>query len=169
MNLANKITLLRILFIPVFIVLLVLDYEYKVWVVTGVFILLALSDKLDGYVARRRGEVTKVGGFMDPLADKLMISAALIFLIGHGVEAWMTFVIIAREFCVNGLRTIAAVKKVVIHASIWGKMKTLFQIVGVVSVLIGFVGAWWLMLLATVLTAVSGIIYFVKAGYLLRE
>jgi len=169
MNLPNKITLLRILFISVFILVLSLKIPYKEIVATGVFVILALSDSLDGYIARKTGQVTDLGKFMDPLADKLLISAALIFLIGQGVEAWMAFVIIAREFVVTGLRIIAIKNKIVIRASSLGKLKTISQIIGVVAVIMNLQSAWWFMLIAVLFTIVSGLDYFLEARKLLRE
>jgi len=168
-NLPNKISLLRIALIPLFIIILFLDIPYRREIAAVVFILLALTDTLDGYIARRRNEKTELGGFIDPLADKLLVSAALIFLIGHGVEAWMAFVIIAREFAVTGLRILAAAKKVNIHASSLGKLKTISQVIGVIAVLMNLSLAWWLMLIATIFTIISAIDYFMAAKKLLKE
>jgi len=168
MNVPNKITILRIILIPVFIILLYVDIEYIEYVAALVFIILALTDALDGYIARKRKEITKFGKLADPLADKLLISAALIFLIGRGVQAWMAFLIIAREFAVTGLRLVLS-DKVTIHASKWGKIKTISQIVAIVAVIIHFPYSWWFMLIAVVLTLVSGVDYFVKAREFLKE
>jgi CDP-diacylglycerol--glycerol-3-phosphate 3-phosphatidyltransferase len=156
---ANIVTIGRILTIPVFIIILYLPLRYSNWIAALVFCLIASTDAVDGWLARKHKQVTRAGAVLDPLADKLLVAAALIFLIGQGVEAWMAFVIIAREFLVTGLRLIAG-KKEIIHASSWGKLKTLSQIVGVVSVLVGFTYAWYLMLTATILTLLSGIDYF---------
>lgn len=169
MNLPNKITLARIAFIPVFVVVLFLNIPYKEMIAAAVFILLALSDVLDGYIARKNKQVTTLGGFLDPLADKLLVSAALIFLIGHGVEAWMAFVIIAREFAVTGLRILSAAKNMLVHASAWGKAKTASQIIAIVAVLINLKFAWWLMLIAVILTIISGIDYFRISKKLFKE
>jgi len=159
MGLANKITFLRIICIPVFILIFLSNLPYRALISTGVFILLALTDGLDGYIARKRHEITRLGIFLDPLADKLLVSAALIFLIGYGVEAWMVFLIIAREFAIMGLRISASIYKVDIKASILGKLKTLSQIIGIVLVLIKFPYAWWFMLLAVIMTLLSGVQY----------
>ena len=169
MNLPNSITALRIALIPFFILVLSLKIPYKEIVVTVVFVGLALSDSLDGYIARRTGQVTDLGKFMDPLADKLLITAALIFLIGRGVEAWMAFVIIAREFLVTGLRIMAIKNKIVIKASSLGKLKTISQIIGVVAVIMNLYFAWWFMLIAVLFTIVSGLDYFLVSRKLLRE
>ena len=169
MNLPNKITLLRIALIPLFLIFLYLKIPYREIIAASIFVILALSDTLDGYIARKRKQVTDLGKFIDPLADKLLVSAALIFLIGQGVEAWMAFVIIAREFVITGLRILAASKKIVIHASNLGKLKTVSQVVGVVAVLINLSIAWWLMLIAVIFTVISGIDYLMAAKKLLKE
>ena len=156
---ANLVTIGRILAIPLFVIILYLPLRYKGWIAALVFCAIASTDAVDGWLARRHNSVTKAGAVLDPLADKLLVAAALIFLIGQGVEAWMAYVIIAREFLVTGLRILTK-KKDVIHASFWGKLKTLSQMVGVVSVLVGFVYSWHLMLIATILTVWSGFDYF---------
>ena len=168
MNLPNKITILRIALIPIFIVLLYVKARYIEYVAALIFIILALSDALDGYIARKRKQITKLGKLIDPLADKLLISAALIFLIGKGVPEWMAFAIIGREFAVTGLRLILS-DKVTIHASNLGKIKTISQIVAIVAVIINFPYNWYFMLVAVILTLVSGVDYFVKARKFLRE
>ncbi|MBN2112308.1 CDP-diacylglycerol--glycerol-3-phosphate 3-phosphatidyltransferase [Candidatus Woesearchaeota archaeon] len=169
MNLPNKITLARIVLIPIFIVILNLPIKYREFLAAAVFIVLSLSDALDGYLARKRKEVTNLGKFIDPLADKLLVTAALIFLIGHGVEPWMAFLIIAREFAVTGLRILAASKNVVISAKKMGKLKTISQIIAVIAVLLDSEFAWHIMLVAVVFTVVSGVDYFVAAKKLLNE
>ena len=169
MNVPNKITILRIALIPIFIIILSIKIKYIEYISASVFIILALTDALDGYIARKRKEVTKLGQLLDPLADKLLISAALIFLIGKGVDAWMAFVIIAREFAVTGLRLSASAKNVTIAASKFGKIKTISQISAIVAVIISFPHNWWFMLVAVVLTLASGVDYFIKAKRFLME
>jgi len=169
MNIPNRITILRILLIPIFIALFYIKIKYVEYIVALVFIILALTDALDGYIARKRKEVTKLGKLIDPLADKLLISAALIFLIGRGVPAWMAFVIIAREFAVTGLRLTASAKNVTIPASKLGKVKTISQIIAIVAVIINFPYNWYFMLVAVILTLVSGVDYFIKARKFLKE
>ena len=168
-NLPNKITLLRIFLIPVFAIILILDIPYRAAIATIAFIILALSDTLDGYLARKRQQITDLGKFLDPLADKLLITAALIFLVGRGVEAWMAFIIIAREFSVTGLRILAAHKKIVIAAGGLGKLKTISQILGIIAVILSLELAWWLMLIAVIFTIISGIDYFMSAKKLMKE
>lgn len=155
-NVANWITLGRIVAIPIFILTLYLPVSYARVIAAVVFCLIALSDAVDGWVARARKEVSEGGALLDPLADKLLIAAALVFLIGKGVEAWMAFVIIAREFIVTGLRLVA---KNITHASYLGKLKTISQVIAIVLVLLNVSFAWHAMLVATILTAVSGVDY----------
>lgn len=125
MNLANKLTLIRIFLVPVFLVFIaVKDIPYGSFIATFIFILASLTDKLDGYIARSRNQITNFGKFMDPLADKLLVTAALISLVDlQVVPGWAAVVIIAREFAVSGLRSIAAAQGRVIAASWWGKIK----------------------------------------------
>lgn len=138
MNLANKLTLIRIFLVPVFLVFIaVKDIPYGSFIATFIFILASLTDKLDGYIARSRNQITNFGKFMDPLADKLLVTAALISLVElHVVPSWAAVVIIAREFAVSGLRSIAAAQGRVIAASWWGKVKTVIQIIAIISLLL---------------------------------
>lgn len=137
MNLANKLTLLRIFLVPVFLVFLVAEIPYGTVIATIIFILASLTDKLDGYIARSRNQITNFGKFMDPLADKLLVTAALICLVELKIiPSWAAFIIIAREFAVSGLRTIAASEGIVLAASKLGKLKTVIQIVAIIFALI---------------------------------
>jgi CDP-diacylglycerol---glycerol-3-phosphate 3-phosphatidyltransferase len=138
MNLANKLTLIRIILVPVFLIFIaVKDIPYGSFIATFIFILASLTDKLDGYIARSRNQITNFGKFMDPLADKLLVTAALISLVEvHVVPSWAAVVIIAREFAVSGLRSIAAAQGRVIAASWWGKIKTVIQIIAIILLLL---------------------------------
>ncbi|MDP4087683.1 MAG: CDP-diacylglycerol--glycerol-3-phosphate 3-phosphatidyltransferase [Bacillota bacterium] len=140
MNLANKLTLLRIFLVPIFLVFIAIKgIPYGSAIATLVFIIAALTDKLDGYIARTRNQITVFGKFMDPLADKLLVTAALISLVEyHIVPSWAAVVIIAREFAVSGLRTIAASEGMVIAASWWGKIKTVIQIIAIIIALLEY-------------------------------
>lgn len=132
MNLPNKLTLSRVIMVPffVFFILLVPKHLYFKWIALAIFIIASLTDLLDGKIARKYNLVTNFGKFMDPLADKLLVCSALIAMSALGViPAWITIVIIAREFIISGFRLIAAEKGVVIAASMWGKWKTTFQMV----------------------------------------
>lgn len=138
MNLANKLTLIRIFLVPVFLLFLATkDIPYGSLIATFIFILASLTDKLDGYIARSRNQITNFGKFMDPLADKLLVTAALISLVElHVVPGWAAIIIIAREFAVSGLRSIAAAQGKVIAASWWGKIKTVIQIIAIITLLL---------------------------------
>ncbi|MBE6055044.1 MAG: CDP-diacylglycerol--glycerol-3-phosphate 3-phosphatidyltransferase [Clostridium sartagoforme] len=187
MNLANKLTMLRIFLVPLFLIFIaVKNIPYGTFIATFIFIIASLTDQLDGYIARSRNQVTKFGKFMDPLADKLLVTAALISLVElQVVPAWATVIIIAREFAVSGLRTIAASEGKVIAASMWGKVKTVIQIIAIVALLIQVnigaskylislvqnntiisdiikYGPKFLLLLAVIMTLISGYDYFKK-------
>ncbi|PRR82570.1 CDP-diacylglycerol--glycerol-3-phosphate 3-phosphatidyltransferase [Clostridium vincentii] len=138
MNLANKLTIGRMFLVPVFLLFIaVKDIPYGTFIATGIFILASLTDKLDGYIARSRNQITNFGKFMDPLADKLLVTAALISLVElQVVPGWAAMIIIAREFAVTGLRTIAASDGKVIAASWWGKLKTVIQIIAIILLLL---------------------------------
>ncbi|WP_024614739.1 CDP-diacylglycerol--glycerol-3-phosphate 3-phosphatidyltransferase [Clostridium sp. Ade.TY] len=138
MNLANKLTVLRMLLVPVFLVFIAIKgIPYGTFIATFIFIIASITDKLDGYIARSRNQITNFGKFMDPLADKLLVTAALISLVEYGVvPSWAAVIIIAREFAVSGLRTIAAAEGKVIAASWWGKIKTVIQIIAIIILLV---------------------------------
>jgi|AntRauTorckE6833_2_1112554.scaffolds.fasta_scaffold11845_2 CDP-diacylglycerol--glycerol-3-phosphate 3-phosphatidyltransferase len=138
MNLPNKLTMLRIILVPVFIVFLLLrkDIAGAEIFSLAVFILAAITDSLDGYIARKHQIVTKFGQIVDPVADKLLISGALIAFVSlNEISIWAAILIIGREFAVTGLRVIAAKDGVIISASIWGKVKTTIQIIAVIAVI----------------------------------
>lgn len=138
MNLANKLTMLRIFLVPLFLIFIsITDFAYSTFIATGIFIIASITDQLDGHIARSRNQITTFGKFMDPLADKLLVTAALISLVELKViPAWAAVIIIAREFAVSGLRTIAAAEGKVIAASMWGKVKTVIQIIAIILSLI---------------------------------
>ncbi len=132
MNLPNKITLVRIFLVPIFIIVMFLPIPYVNLIAFLVFIVASITDFIDGRLARSRNLVTNFGKFLDPLADKLLVTAALIALVGQDkLPSWIATVIIAREFIVTGIRLIASNEGRVIAASIWGKMKTVTQIIAI--------------------------------------
>ncbi len=136
MNLPISLTLLRIFFIPLLVVLLLTKGRNMDLVAVGVFWLAATTDLLDGYLARKRGQVTTLGILLDPIADKLLTSAAFISLVELGlVPAWMVVIIVGREFAVTGLRAIAASRGLLLEASELGKAKMLFQVVAITVIL----------------------------------
>jgi CDP-diacylglycerol--glycerol-3-phosphate 3-phosphatidyltransferase len=168
MRAANLVTLGRILAIPLFIGALYLPIRGKDWIAAAVFAVLALSDTVDGWLARKLNQRSDFGALLDPIADKLLVSAALVFLIGQGIPAWMAYVIIAREFLVTGLR-LAVRKDVVVSASVLGKLKTWSQVIAVLAVLTLPPAGYWLMLLATTLTVVSGADYIIAMRKHIKE
>ena len=130
MTTANKITIFRVILIPVFLVLMYLRFPGHTYWAFGVFVLASLSDFADGYIARHYNQVSDFGKFMDPLADKLLVMSALVaFIPVADVPVWVVVVILAREFMVTSLRLIAAGKGVVIAADKWGKIKTISQMI----------------------------------------
>src|SRR3989338_8741700 len=161
LNVPNSITLLRIAFIPVFVVLLLSSFPYSNLIAAALFLLLSLTDFIDGYLARKRGQVTDVGKILDPIADKLLISIVLVLLIGRGVEWWMALAIIIREVLLTAIRLVMLGNGVVIAASWLGKLKTISQIVAITAVLIHFPLSYWLMLGAVIITLVSGFDYMI--------
>lgn len=165
MNTANKLTMLRILLIPVFLVVLYLDFPGNQGVALILFVAASLTDFVDGKIARSRGLITDFGKFMDPLADKMLVMAAMLWFVEVGrMPAWALLIVVVREFAVSGLRLIAVDNGRVIAAAWSGKVKTASTMVGICVMLIVSVG--WLDTLVTaviVLTTVySGIEYFVK-------
>ncbi len=167
-NLPNILTLGRIVLVPVVVVVVLLEAKPDgSWIAAALFAAASATDGLDGYLARRRSSVTKFGKVMDPIADKLLVAAALIALVGlDRLAAWIAVVIIAREFAVTGLRVVAGEQGAEIAASQFGKAKTAIQNAAVI-VLIGVpdAGATWVQVLvyaAVVITVASGIDYFVN-------
>ena len=130
MNLPNKLTIARVIMIPLFLICLYLNIGCGKYIAVGIFILASLTDLLDGKIARKYNLVTNFGKFMDPLADKLLVCSALIALSDlNRIPAWIVIVIIARDFIISGFRLIAAEKGIVIAAGWWGKIKTTVQMI----------------------------------------
>lgn len=175
MNIANKLTLLRILMIPVFVFMLLSGYSLWAFIF---FSLASFTDFLDGYLARKHNLITNFGKFMDPLADKLLITSALICFVELGVlNSWVVIIILSREFIVSIFRAIAAADGIVIAASWWGKAKTISQMFMVILLLLNNYPFEWinfpmdqvLIVLATVLTVISGYDYIVKNKQVLKD
>ena len=164
LNLPNALTLLRILAVPVVVVALLGETPNGDELAATVFALAALTDGLDGYFARSRDAVTTFGKLMDPLADKLLITAALVSLVSlDRLQAWVAMVIIAREIAVTGLRAIAAERGVVIAASWMGKLKTVLQIAAIFALIAANPAPTWvnvLVYIAVAATLISGADYF---------
>lgn len=175
MNIANKLTLLRIIMIPLFVFLLL--EGYSLWALI-VFASAAFTDFLDGYLARKYNLITNFGKFMDPLADKLLVTSALVCFVQLGLlNAWVVIIILSREFIVSIFRAIAAAEGIVIAASWWGKAKTISQMLMVIVLLLGNYPFdllnvpmdQILIVLATVLTILSGVDYIVKNKQVLKD
>ncbi|AOY77263.1 CDP-diacylglycerol--glycerol-3-phosphate 3-phosphatidyltransferase [Clostridium formicaceticum] len=178
MNLANRLTILRIFLIPVFMIFLLNKIPYGVEIAAFIFIIAAITDALDGYVARKKNQITTLGKFMDPLADKLLVSAALISLVQMGkLSALVVIIIIAREFTISILRAVAAAEGVVIAASWWGKLKTITQIIAIIAVLIdnfpfkyiNFPFDMIMVWVAVIFTIISGIDYIRLNSHVLKH
>lgn len=169
MNLPNKLTVLRMFLIPVFIVFMKLPFEQGRVIALIVFIAASLTDTADGYIARKYDLVTDFGKFMDPLADKLLVCSAMILLIDTGqLASWIVIVIIAREFIISGFRLIAVDNGIVIAASMWGKVKTVCQMVMIIALIWNLPFFWFyifeqiLIYASLILTVVSLIDYLIK-------
>lgn len=183
MNLANRITVARILLVPIIMFFLLIKVKfphirieefsitYNQIIAALIFIIAASTDSLDGYIARKRNLVTNLGKLLDPLADKLLVTAVLVSLVEMDkVDAWIVIVIISREWAVTGLRQIALLEGTVMAASKWGKAKTAAQITAIIALLINnfpftfldfpfdVVASW----AAAIITVYSGVEYFVK-------
>ena len=170
-NLPNSLTLLRIFLVPFLVVVLLTKFSAREFVGLGIFLVAAITDFFDGYFARRFNQMTRLGALLDPIADKLLMSAAFISLVemdpAH-VPAWMVVIIIGREFAVSGLRSIAAQQGVTIAASPLGKGKMVSQVIAISLLILGYelgelrrtgtVALWAVMLFALA----SGVDYFIK-------
>lgn len=169
MNLPNKLTLIRVFLVPVFVIFMMVPIPAGRWIALAIFIIASLTDTADGYIARKYNLVTDFGKFMDPLADKLLVCAAMICLVNtRQLPAWIVIVIISREFIISGFRLIAVENGVVIAASWWGKIKTVVQMVMICALLINAQALWFrvleqiLIYAALILTVVSLVDYLMK-------
>lgn len=190
MNLPNKITVSRILLIPIFIIFMIVDFKMGTLYIGGtelsvehligalLFIIAAATDWFDGHLARKHNLITNMGKFLDPLADKLLVSAALVILVELGaVPSWVVIIIISREFAVTGLRLILAGGGEVVAANQLGKIKTATQLVAIASLLMnniffeafGIPFGLIMLYIALFYTIWSGIDYFYKNRHVLLE
>ena len=178
MNLPNKLTILRVVMIPFFVFFMLAPYfeGYGNYIAVAIFIVASFTDFLDGYLARRDNLVTNFGKFMDPLADKLLVCAALICLVETGqLASWIVIIIISREFIISGFRLIASDNGVVIAASYWGKFKTVFQMIMVIMLIINITHPIYQLVativtyIALILTVVSLVDYVVKNKDVLKD
>jgi CDP-diacylglycerol--glycerol-3-phosphate 3-phosphatidyltransferase len=193
MNLANKITTVRLILVPIFILILVPMPDWvtnanaifhfinsnNIYIATAIFIIAASTDKLDGYIARKYNQVTNLGCFLDPLADKLLVISALVFLVEENrIASWAVFIIIARELAVTELRVVAAFNNKVLAADKYGKIKLVFQAITIpllllknfpLSLITKFPFDQIMIYLTVLITAYSGINYFVKNKDVFRD
>lgn len=190
MNIPNRITVSRILLIPIFIILLSIPWDWGTiqlhswsigvaqFIAALIFIIASLTDWIDGYYARKYNLVTNLGKFLDPLADKLLVAAALILLIELGdAPAWVVIIIISREFAVTGLRLVAAGEGIVLAASPLGKIKTITQLIAIPALLLhnfpfAFINIRFdliMLYIALIFTAWSGLDYFIKNWHVMKE
>ncbi|MCQ2521627.1 MAG: CDP-diacylglycerol--glycerol-3-phosphate 3-phosphatidyltransferase [Lachnospiraceae bacterium] len=186
MNLPNKLTLLRVILIPFFIFFTLTDVAGAAspWIALGIFAVASLTDMLDGKIARKYNLITNFGKFMDPLADKLLTCSAMICYVSKNLVpnlVWVVIVIIAREFIISGFRLIAADNGVVIAASMWGKVKTVFQMIMVILMIVYqakeyvpaldvlYIPVLVTMYIALALTVISLIDYLVKNKAVMKE
>lgn len=178
MNLPNKLTILRMIMIPFFVVFLMLPIggeSVHRWIALVIFVAASLTDTLDGYIARRDHLVTDFGKFMDPLADKLLVCSAMICLVETGeLPFWIVILIIAREFIISGFRLVASDSGIVIAASYWGKFKTVFQMAMIIVLIADLGGVFdiigeFLIWVAVALTIISLIDYIWKNRQVLTQ
>lgn len=175
MNIANKITLIRIFLVPVFVLFMLTDFtEYNSIIAFVVFVIATITDKIDGTIARKYNLVTDFGKFLDPIADKLLVCSALICLTADGtIPAWITIVIIGREFIISAFRLVCADTGKTVAASWWGKSKTIAQMVTIIVLLMNISQLKLLgdilIYVSLVLTVVSLVDYFLKNKEVLKE
>ncbi len=178
MNLPNKLTIFRVILIPFFVLFLLVEPDNQVFrlIADLIFIVASLTDMLDGKIARKYHLVTNFGKFMDPLADKLLVCSAMVCLVSTGqLSAWIVIIIISREFIISGFRLIASDNGIVIAASMWGKFKTVFQMLMIIVLIADIPLAVFdiigtvLTYVALVLTVISLVDYIAKNKDILKE
>ena len=172
MTTANKLTIMRIALIPVFLVVLYLDFAGARWWALGIFIVACLTDFVDGYIARHYNQITNFGKFMDPLADKMLVMAAMCYFVEYGqMPGWCLAIVLLREFAVSGMRLVAVEQGRVIAAAWSGKVKTASTMVAICLMLLWNI-PWlntvcWVVIVVT--TVYSGVEYFVKNHDVFRK
>ncbi|MCI9426768.1 MAG: CDP-diacylglycerol--glycerol-3-phosphate 3-phosphatidyltransferase [Eubacterium sp.] len=178
MNLPNKLTVCRVALIPFFVVFLLYPdlTKYSNYIAAAIFIIASLTDYADGKIARKYNLVTNFGKFMDPLADKLLVCAAMICLVEMGkLAAWIVIVIMSREFIISGFRLVASDNGIVIAASYWGKFKTTFQMLMIIVLILDIPSDAFRLLgegltyIALALTVISLVDYIFKNRETLKE
>lgn len=172
MNTPNKLTVMRMGLVPFFILAFYFEMSQKseaFIISTVIFVIASITDFFDGYIARKYNLISDFGKFMDPLADKILVAAAMICLVQSGrMEAWMAVLIISREYAISILRAIAATSGKVIAASGGGKIKTVSQIAAIIMLLLNLPYAQYIMIIAVIATFYSGLEYIYKNRHLLQ-
>ena len=197
MNLANKLTIFRMILVPIMVIIPFLGINSEILgipltyiIIDIIFIIASITDKLDGYIARSRNQVTTFGKFLDPIADKILVLTAMIMLVEFGkLPAWIPVIVLAREFIVSGYRLIAVEKGgKVVAASVWGKLKTVTQMIAIILAFLD-VNAFWacfkgnltgfalilnsivtiMMIIQTIATIFSGYEYLKEGKDLLKD
>lgn len=180
MNLANKLTLLRVALVPVFMVFLLIDSTASQITAFMVFVIASLTDMLDGQIARKYNQITTFGKFADPLADKMLTTAAFLIFMQKGIiDSWAVMIILVREFAVSGVRLAAAGDGNVIAASFFGKFKTVAQMVAIIATIFitnisaipqstGYTISAALIWVSVVFTVLSGADYLIKNWHLMK-
>lgn len=182
MNLPNKLTILRVILVPVFMAFMLVIPQNPAFVTVSllIFIVASLTDTLDGYLARKNGLITNFGKLMDPLADKMLTTAAYLGLLTMGrASCWAVMLILTREFIVSGIRLVAAGNGTVIAASVWGKAKTVFQMVSIIAAFLvmypicpvdtGIAITNILVWISAVITVISGADYVIKNSEVFKD
>ncbi len=183
MTTPNKITVFRIFLVPIFTIVFLLESAFPDskmmidYIAVAIFAIASLSDFFDGYLARKNNEVTDFGKLMDPLADKLLVCTALICFVQlrENFPSWCAAVVVIREFIISGFRQLAAEKKTIIMASMWGKAKTVVSLIMCIMFIVDWQYSWFFTLetiamwIATILTVISLIDYLVKNWQVMRD
>ena len=167
LNWPNRITLMRIFLVPILLVFLISPRGWSPVIAASIFLIAAFTDWLDGHLARSTNQITRLGQLLDPIADKLLVTAALVSLVGRQqVPAWIVVIILCRELAITGLRAMAADQHLIIAAEVYGKYKMLFLIVGVFLLILNLPELYWPGMIALgvglVLGVVSGVDYLRK-------
>lgn len=180
MNTANKVTMIRVFLVPIFMVLFMIENTVCHFAALGVFILASVTDAIDGHIARKYNQTTTFGKFVDPLADKVLTTAAFLILMHYGrMDVWAVMIILTREFMVAGVRLVAAGDGNVVAASMWGKLKTVMQMVAIIAAMLllpcdRFLGvpagliSGILIWISVVFTVISGVDYLAKNWHLME-
>lgn len=180
MNTANKITMIRVFLVPVFMVLFMINNTICHYAALAVFIIASITDAIDGHIARKYNQTTTFGKFVDPLADKVLTTAAFLILMHYDrMDVWAIMIVLTREFMVAGVRLVAAGDGKVVAASMWGKLKTVTQMIAVIAAMLllpydRFLGVQSslisdiLIWISVIFTIISGIDYLAKNWHLMK-